>query len=481
MNRRIDSHFVVVTLAFLVLTDSSTAAERLNVLVIAVDDLRPELGCLGDEHMVTPNIDRLAARGLTFDRAYAQWALCLPSRNSVFSGYRPDSIRMMQGARFFREAKPGTVALPQLFKQHGYFTRSLGKILHHDGQDDPISWSQPRYWPEGGLPHGFIYAAPENLHCKLTMDRAENFENPLVEMADVDDEAYADGLVARETIETLRRVADRPFFLMVGFFKPHTPFCAPKKYWDLYDREKIGLAPNPEEPKNVPAVAMNAWRYVRSFRDMPNEGPVSDEKAREVKHAYYACVSYVDAQVGRLLNELDRLGVAERTVVMLWSDHGYQLGEHGMWCKHTNFETSTRAPIILSVPDQESAGERTDALVELVDMYPTLAHVCGLPTPQHLEGTSMIPLLDDPDRAWKSAAFSQYFRGGMMGYSMRTDRYRFNLWVPRRSPDEVGAMELYDHELDPRENVNIARKADPELIERLLHQLRAGWKTAEPK
>ncbi len=477
MNR---TTLLLTSLLLLCCGNVTTAAENLNVLVIAVDDLRPELGCLGDRHMVTPNIDRLAARGLTFHRAYAQWALCLPSRNSVFSGYRPDSIQMLQGARFFRQAKPDTVALPQLFKQHGYFTRSFGKILHHDEQDDPISWSEPRYWPEGGKPHGFIYAAPENLHCRLTMDRAENFANPLVEMADVNDEAYADGLVARETIATLRRVADRPF-LMVGFFKPHTPFCAPKKYWDLYDREKIELAPNPEQPKGVPAVAMNAWRYVRSFRDMPNEGPVPDEKAREVKHAYYACVSYVDAQVGRLLDELDRLEMAERTVVLFWSDHGYQLGEHGMWCKHTNFETSTRAPMIVSVPNQESAGEQTSALVELVDIYPTLADACGLPLPGHLEGTSMVPLLTDPDRPWKSAAFSQYQRSGMMGYSMRTDRYRFNLWISRNDPSRVGATELYDHESDPGESFNIADEADPELIERLSTQLRAGWEAARPK
>lgn len=477
-----------MTRSVLLLAISSTlfcvdavASDKLNVLVIAVDDLRPELGCLGDRHMVTPNIDRLAARGLTFERAYAQWALCLPSRNSVFSGYRPDSIRILQGARFFRQAKPDTVALPQLFKQHGYFTRSFGKILHHDGQDDPISWSEPRYWPEGGKPHGFVYAAPENLHCKLTMDRAENFENPLVEKADVDDEAYADGLVAREAIETLRRTADRPFFLMVGFFKPHTPFCAPAKYWDLYDRDKIELAPNPQEPMNVPAVAMNAWRYVRSFRDMPNEGPVSDEKAREVKHAYFACVSYVDAQVGRLLDTLEQLGVADRTVVLLWSDHGYQLGEHGMWCKHTNFETSTRTPMILSVPDQKSVGTRTDALVELVDVYPTLADVCGLPLPEHLEGTTMVPLLAAANRPWKSAAFSQYVRGGLMGYSMRTDRYRFNQWVSRNDPSDVRATELYDHRLDPGENRNLANEAASELLERLSCQLDAGWKAARPR
>ena len=463
-------------LAACVWSSAVRAGEKLNVLFIAVDDLRPELGCLGDLHMVTPNIDRLAASGLTFGRAYAQWALCNPSRNSVFSGCRPDTIG---GAKFFRQKQPHIVALPQHFRNHGYYTRSFGKILHHNGQDDPISWSEPRYWPEGGLPHGFIYAAPENLHCKITMDRAANFDNPLVEMADVPDNAYADGLVADEAIKTLRDVADRPFFLAVGFFKPHTPFCAPKKYWDLYRREKIELAHNPLPPENVPDIAMNAWRYVRSFREIPSSGPMPADTARLVKHAYYACVSFVDAQVGRLLDELDRLSLANRTVVVLWSDHGYQLGEHGMWCKHTNFETSVRTPVMIHVPGQKARGRKTDALVELIDLYPSLADLCGLPMPDHLEGTSFAPLIENPDRLWKTAAFSQYSRGAM-GRSIRTDRYRFNEWVSQKT-SKVVAVELYDHQTDPGENHNIANDpANSRLIEKLRGRLHAGWRSALP-
>jgi arylsulfatase A-like enzyme len=467
---------VAVLLALAHAAPAPAGESKLNVLYVVVDDLRPELGCFGDRHMVTPNIDRLAARGLCLRRAYCQQALCSPSRNSVFSGCRPDTTKVYGGDRMFRQALPDVVALPQHFKSHGYYTRSFGKILHHNGQDDPISWSEPRYWPAGG-----VYAHPDNLNCRITMDRAENFDNPLIEMAEVPDSAYADGMVADEAIATLRRVKDRPFFLAVGFFKPHTPLCAPKKYWDLYRRDEIELASNPQEPQHVPPIAMSDWKYVRSFRDIPDDGPLSDDLARQVKRAYYACVSYADAQIGRLLDEVDRLGLRERTLVVLWSDNGYQLGEHGMWCKHTNFETSTWVPLVVSVPGQRTAGGSTDALVELVDLYPTLAELCGLPIPGHVEGTSFAPLLDDPQKPWKRAAFSQYLRGGVMGYSMRTDRYRLNRWVRLGDPGEVVALELYDHEADPDENVNVA--GDParaEVVRRLTLELQAGWRGARP-
>jgi len=471
------SHLAAFVLSIGAVSGQALAGEaKPNVLYLVVDDLRPELGCYGDRHMHTPNIDRLAARGLWFTRAFCQQALCSPSRNSVFSGCRPDTTKVYGGNRMFRQALPDVVALPQLFKNQGYFTRSFGKILHHNGQDDPVSWSEPMYWPSGG-----VYAHPDNLDCRITMDRAENFDNPLVEAADVPDHAYADGMVADEALATLRRVRQRPFFLAVGFFKPHTPFCAPQKYWDLYRRDRIELAPDPFEPKDVPAVAMSDWRYVRSFRDIPDEGPMPDETARLVKHAYYACVSFVDAQVGRLLDELDRLRLRERTLVVLWSDHGYQLGEHGMWCKHTNFETSTRVPLIVSVPGR-TAGGSSDALVELVDLYPTLAELCGLPVPGHVEGTSFVPLIEDSRRPWKTAAFSQYLRGGAMGYSMRTDRWRFNRWVRQTDPGEVVALELYDHTADPQEDANVAGDpAHAELIRRLTVELQAGWQAAAPQ
>jgi len=454
------------------------AADRPNVLWIAVDDLWPHIGCYGDPQVKTPNIDRLARDGTLFTRAYAQMALCWASRNVVFSGCRLDTLGLRGGAHTFRHTNPNIVALPQLFKNHGYYTRGLGKILHHNGQDDPISWTEPAFLPDF---HEGIYAHPDNRDCRIAMDRADNEANPLTECADVPDNAYKDGIVLDEAIRTLRRVHDRPFFLAVGFYKPHTPFNAPKRYWGLYQRDRIRLAANPFPPNGAPDIAMNAWRYVRSFRDIPDQGPMSDELARKVRHAYFACCSYVDAQIGRLLDELDRLDLTDKTIVLLWSDHGYQLGEHGMWCKHTNFETSVRVPLVVRTPGQKHRAARCGALVELIDMYPTLADLAGLPLPDHLEGTSLAPLLDDPKQPWKTAAFSQYYRGGCKGVSIRTERFRYNEWR-REKTGELVATELYDHQLDPMEDENVASEAEYETaVHRLATQLQAGGRGATGK
>jgi arylsulfatase A-like enzyme len=312
------------------------------------------------------------------------------------------------------------------------------------------------------------------------MDRAANDENPLTECAEVPDNAYKDGMVCDEAIQTLRRVQHQPFFLAVGFYKPHTPFNAPKRYWDLYDRDAILLAKNPFRPNGAPDIAMNAWRYVRSFRHIPKQGPLSDDLARQVRHGYFACCSYVDAQVGRLLDELDRLGLGESTIVLMWSDHGYQLGEHGMWCKHTNFETSVRVPLVIRVPQQARRGAACEAIVELIDMYPTLVELARLPAPSHLEGTSFAPLLEDPGQPWKRAAFSQYQRGVCLGRSIRTSEFRYNEWRHTKTGQLV-AQELYDHRRDPFENENVvARPAYRETVQRLAQQLAAGWLAANP-
>jgi arylsulfatase A-like enzyme len=373
----------------------------------------------------------------------------------------------------FRKTKPNIVALPQLFKNHGYYTRSFGKILHHNGQDDPVSWTERRFWPPAEK-----YQHPDNRDCRITVDRPANHRNPLVEWADVADNVYQDGQTTDETIRTLRKVKDRPFMLMVGYMKPHTPLNAPKRYWDLYAPANIKLAPNPFKPKNAPDIAMNGFRYVRSFRDIPENGSIPDDVYRRVRHAYYACVSYIDAQVGVLLDELDRLKLTDNTVIVLWSDHGYQLGEHGMICKHTNFETSTKVPLVFSFPGQETRGLATNSFAELIDIYPTLAELCGLPRPDHLEGASLVPVLNDPKKHVKSAAFSQYPRGGAMGRSIRVARYRYTEWRQQKTKAIV-ARELYDHRTDPMENVNIA--GDPSqavMLERLSKQLRAGWRAA---
>ena len=264
----------------------------------------------------------------------------------------------------------------------------------------------------------------------------------------------------------------------MGYFKPHLPFNAPKRYWDLYKRDEIDLADNPFAPHNVPEIAMHNWGELRKYHGMPSEGPVPEEKARELIHGYYACTSYIDAQIGRLLDELDRLGLRENTVVVVWGDHGWQLGEHGLWCKHSNFETSAHAPLIFSAPGMKDAGKPTDALVEFVDIYPTLCELAGLPLPDHLEGTSLVPVLNDAGRKWKSAAFSQYPRY-VMGYSMRTDRYRFTLWM--KNDGQAEAIELYDHRVDPSENNNIAGSPEnTELVKQLTKQLKSGWRGALP-
>ena len=469
--------------------NATETSQKMNVLFIAVDDLRSEIGCWGDEHMVTPNLDRLAADGTRFTRTYCQQALCHPSRNSVLSGLRPDALVGHAPASFYRIAQPDVVSLPQHFKNNGYYTRSLGKVLHHNSlgpdsiepQYDPISWSEPMFWPKTG-----VYALRPEVTTRCQLERREGIgipkdEKPLTECADVPDDAYRDGMVATETIRTLQRVKDQSFFLALGFYRPHTPFAAPKKYWDMYNPQKIRLADNPNPPRDMPEQAMYHWRYIRSFKDLPDEGPMPDDMARHLLHAYYASVSYMDAQLGRVLDELDRLGLTENTAVVLWSDHGYQMGEHGIWGKHTNFEDAALTPMITRIPEQKNGGGECDSLVELVDIYPTLCDLCGLDRPGHLEGTSFMPLIEKPDRPWKTGAFSQYPRGKTMGRSIRTERFRYTEWR-RKSDEKIVGRELYDHMNDPGENTNVANEPNnKDRVRWLSKKLQLGWEAAVPK
>ena len=302
------------------------------------------------------------------------------------------------------------------------------------------------------------------------------------EAGEVADEAYTDGAIAELGVATLRELAskEQPFFLAVGFVKPHLPFNSPKRYWDFYDPAKIKLAPNPFPPRGETEYSLTTWGELRTYHGIPKTGPLSDDQARQLKHGYYAATSFTDANVGKLLDELDRLRLSGDTIVVLWGDHGWKLGEHGAWCKHTNFENDAHAPLIIRAPRQRAAGGQPKALVEFVDVYPTLCDLAGLEKPDHLEGTSASRLLDDPQQPWKPAAFSQYPRGDVMGYSMKTDRYRLTRWRDRKS-GEVRAMELYDHEVDPQENENIAQRAqNKQLVDQLLEQLNRGWKQAKP-
>jgi len=499
---------VLASVCCCVLLWSSTAkaAKRLNVLFIAVDDLRPSLGCYGDPVAKSPHIDQLAKRGLVFRRAYCQQAVCSPSRTSLLTGLRPDTTRVYDLKTHFRKRVPNVVTLPQLFKNNGYHTQSIGKIYHGvatypfgNRLDDPPSWSVPGRMPQLHFYHsprgmriaekwfkqhrrGLIrrYPALKSLTWKDAVIRGLPWEAP-----DVPDSEVIDGRIAEGAINILRERRDKPFFLAVGFLKPHVPFIAPKKYYDLYPLSSIRPVVNPFFPKGAPKFAGLNSQEMRVYYGIPQRGPVADEEeARKLYRAYYACVSFVDAQVGRLLAELDRLKLRDNTVVILWGDHGYHLGENGFWCKQTNFELSARAPLIISVPGQKNAGRKTDALVEFVDIYPSLAKICGLSLPADLEGTSFVPLLKNPQRPWKTAAFSQYPRrvkgvGHVMGRSIRTDRYRFTEWtVPKK---QFRVIELYDHRTDPQENENVAeRPQNTNLIEKLTKQLHAGWRAALP-
>lgn len=469
-------------------------ADRPNVLFIASDDMRPELGCYGAEHIHSPNLDRLAARGTTFLRAYCQQAVCSPSRSSLMTGLRPDTIRIWDLSTHFRDHMPDVVTVAQHFKNHGYHTERLGKIYHtgHGNRDDKFSWSRtetypsaPRYGPEGDAHIKRLLAEAKAKGVDLKDNRFRP-RGLAWEAPDVADNELADGMIAENAIHLMRELKDQPFFLAVGFLNPHLPFVAPKKYWNLYDPATVELADNPYAPKGAPEFAMTTWGELRKYYDIPAEGPLTDAQARKMIHGYFASISYVDAQVGRMLDELDRLGLTQKTIVVFWGDHGWKLGEHGGWCKHTNFELDTHAPMIVSSPGQKTAGRPTNALVEFVDIYPTLCDLAGLPIPDVLEGLSTAPLLDNPDLPWKTAAFSQYPRSvsgqTLMGYSMRTDRYRFTRWEQQGDPEKVVAVEVYDHEEDPDENVNLA--ADPanaELVEGLTGQYLKGWRGALPE
>jgi iduronate 2-sulfatase len=486
--------------AFVCLPRSSSAVEasKLNVLFIAVDDLRPQTGCYGDPIAKTPSIDRLASHGVVFTRAYCQQAVCSPSRTSLLTGRRPDTTRIYDLQTHFRKNLPDVVTLPQYFKQHGYHTQGLSKIFH-GGLDDPQSWSVP-HWTPSAAQYGdedTLAALAEKRRKNRAAGKREGqpavevdrttgtvlkrarlgnqVRGPAWEAPDVPDNALPDGQTADHAIGVLRDIKGKPFFLAVGFLKPHLPFVAPKKYYDLYPPEQIRPADNPYPPKDVPALALTDWGELRAYEGVPKRGAVPDKQALELIRGYYAASTYTDTQIGRVLDELGKLGLRDNTIVILWGDHGWQLGEHGLWCKHTNFELATRSLLVLSPPRCAAAGKKTSALVEFVDIYPTLCELCGLPIPDGLEGTSMAPLLKAPDQPWKVAAFSQYPRGKVMGYSMRTDRYRYTEWAePGNEP--VG-VELYDHKTDPGENANVAaRPENKALAARLSKMLHEGWK-----
>lgn len=531
---------LLIVLLLGIYTQHIQAQKKPNILFIAIDDLRPELGCYGSDIAITPNLDALAGIGLLFNSAYCQQAICAPSRASALTGFRPSTSGIIHNYIKIREKLPDVVTLPQYFKNNGYETAYYGKIFHQGDLDDSLSWTiMPADANEEGI-GGYALAenkklAKENMARMVAKygDQAKFglASGPAYECADVPDNTYSDGYntdLAISTLNDLAKKAEIPFFLALGFHKPHLPWVAPKKYWDLYDPSKIKLTDQVNPPKNAAAMGLHASFELRTRSDMPKDGPIDDTLAVKLKHAYLACASYVDAQLGRMLAALDEAGVRDNTLIIVWSDHGWHLGEMGIWGKATNYEIATRVPLIISAPGmpESNRGKTTGAFVELVDMYPTLCDLAGIDKPSQLDGYSFAPLLQNPGLKWKKAAFSQFpdpalrewgayplrpgmrqtffeplikkvedriidqqkekwdrnlFENRLMGYTMRTDRYRLVVWKDMEHPEDKPLfIELYDHKKDPKETINIA-KSNQKAVSKLMVQFSKGWQGSLPE
>lgn len=448
----------------LITTDPTVRAEeKRNVLFVVADDLRADLGCYGSAAK-TPNLDALAARGVRFERAYCQQAVCNPSRSSFLTGKRPDTLHLWSNGTHFREKNPDVTTLPQRFKESGYETRGIGKIFHNwhtQEKGDRRSWSADEFLHYAN--HGDDKPDVKGeLSPNLALDIGRDYGSvPMCERRDVPDDAYYDGRVAAEAVKVLGELKDKPFFLAVGFWKPHAPFNAPKKYWELYDPTK--LAPfDPARPKDAPAVAFHDNREI--FGIPPKQIKPTAAQVAEMRHGYFANISYMDEQVGKVLKALDDHKLNDNTVIVFVSDHGYHIGEHGLWAKTSCFEFDARVPLIIAAPKVMAAGRATPALADLVDLFPTLTELCGLKAPAGLDGVSLVPVLADPAKTLKSAAFTQHPRPAYfdrtergvpdaMGYSVRTARGRYTEWRDWTT-GKLRAAEYYDHTRDPNELTN---------------------------
>lgn len=449
-----------------------------NVLLILVDDLKPSFNAYGDSWVHSPNLDRLAARGMRFDSAYCNQAVCAPSRNNLLIGSRSTSLGVYSLGYHFRRAVPEAVTLPQHFKANGYHAAGVGKVFHigHGNINDEQSWSVP-FHPDKVID----YVLEESTGGELTREEAF-FSNQRLgqnkslprgaawEFADVDDDAYADGRIAIEGIRRLRdyQSSQQSFFLALGFTKPHLPFCAPKKYWDLYDSHKLPLPQHSEPPSGAPSYAGKTLGELNQYKPIPQNPPLTPETVRTLIHGYYAALSYMDAQVGRVIDELDRLGMSDNTIVVLWGDHGYHLGDHGAWTKHTNYEQANRIPILISAPGTTESGGSSSALVETVDIYPTLCELAGLDLPacpQPMDGKSLVPILSGRADSVRDHAYHCFPKGGKLGRAIRTPRYRLVAWQDFGS-DREPEYELYDYREDPLETRNLANDR-PDVVKQL--------------
>jgi arylsulfatase A-like enzyme len=464
-------------------------AQRPNVLFMISDDLNNLLGCYGDPLAKTPNLDKLAARGVLFDRAYCAFPLCGPSRNSLLTGLYPNSTGILANQQIFRQTIPAHVSLPQAFRNSGYFAGRIGKLYHYNvpssigtnGHDDPGSW-ELELNPAGvdrleEEPHIFSLL-PGNFGGTLSW-----YPSPK------SDAFHTDGLMAEDTAWVLERCAkrkDRPFFLAVGFFRPHTPYVSPEKYFDLYPEKEMPVVPGVQEDQaDIPEAALASYKK--------EQDKLTDDLRRQCRQAYYASISFMDTQVGKVIDSLDSLGLAENTIIVFTSDHGYHMGEHGLWQKQSLFEESARVPLLIVAPGVGKPGVVAKSPVSHVDLYPTLAELCGVKTPENLQGQSLVPLLKDPAEVGRGWAITQVVRGGgfrrlgaspavgdngkrFFGFSLRTPRWRYTEW----GEGEYG-RELYDHDADPHELTNLAEdEAQAKTVAELSEQLRAAAKGTYP-
>ncbi len=491
--------------------------KKYNVLFVSIDDLGPHLGAYDNQHIVSPNLDAFAKTGTTFRNTYCQAAVCAPSRASLMSGLRPDSTQVWHLGDKFRSLHPNMITMPMHFKSHGYHTVCIGKIFHNY-MPDSMSWDEPDLRPiqfnkpewVGRDGETFYVNKETQRRQKIKRDSvvklrpnyyADGWNNgPAWENEDVHDTLYYDGAQTELAKRTLTRLAksDEPFYMALGYFRPHLPFAVPKKYWDLYDRDSIPVARNPYVPENSPIMSMNLMYELRGYDGFstlqhPTKNVMNTDTARILKHGYYASVSYVDAQFGKIIQHLKDLDLYDNTIIIVWGDHGWKLGEHNGWCKQTNYDIDVHVPMMVHKPDQTKPGEQTFEITELIDMYPSLCELAGIPTPEYMQGLSFVPLMENPQLPWKKAAFSQFHRrpkvtpdgNRYMGYSLKTKTHHYIEWyywdhVTGERGDFV-VSELYDSVSDPDENKNIAMLSENEaLVDALSEQLAAGWKSALP-
>jgi len=477
MNKLITS-LGILSQVGLSMTQLHAQEKKVNVLFIAVDDLKPLISAYGDKHAKTPGMDRLAREGIVFQNAYCQQAISGATRASLLTGMYPDKSRVWDLITDFRQVNPNAVSLPQYFKSNGYETAGMGKIYHMGstgpGHDAP-SWSIP-------------YRVAKTVKYALPFTPNEKNRGKATECADVPDNTYHDGRLTEMAIQLLDSLSNnkKPFFLAVGFLKPHLPFVAPKKYWDLYDRNEFEIAPYQKKALNSPDIAYHRSGELKNYSDIPEFDSYSEKELdhlsvaqqKELIHGYYAAMSYTDAQIMMLLNELDKLGIRENTIIVLWGDHGWHLGDHGLWNKHTNFEEATHALMMMSVPGQKK-GIQSVATSEFVDIFPTLCDLVSIPKPKYLDGISLVPVIKDPTAEVRQYALSQYPRSNdKMGYSIRAKRFRYTVWMGKSyrtwmpfDEKAVIARELYDYEKDPLETENMLDKPeykkDRELMDKL--------------